>query len=297
MKFACCYIVLNEEEYIKYSLRSIYNFASQIIIIHGSTQFASLTNDEGLSIDKTKDEISEFMSFEDIEGKVQYHEVGRVHSKVELRNAYIEKVDPSIDWVFVVDGDEIYTKKNLQRIVRVIEENPEVVHIFFRWLWFWGDMQHICVYNEDFIKQSPDYDKYMKFRDKNGRLCRQGEYHERLYRNGLGFKHRASHSVVTDEQGRDVYIDQHYEQKRIALDEALMHHYGYIKPRKKLFEKFNYYHLRDGAANPFDTKPEYFRYLEGGEINNNVKSIVEFNGEHPECMEGHRYMGKNVNQL
>lgn len=294
MKFACCYIVLNEEDYIKYSLRSIYNFASQIIIIHGSTTFASMTNEEGLSVDNTKKEIEEFMELEDHEKKVQYYEAGRVPSKVELRNAYIDVVRPDIDWIFVVDGDEVYSQQNLNRILEIIKENPEVVHIFFRWLWFWGDMKHICVYDEEAIKANPKYDKYIKFLDKKGRQCRQGEFHERLFRN-LGFRHKVSHSIVTDKEGRDVYIDPYYQTKRIALDEALMHHYGYIKPKSKIFEKFNYYNKRDGAINP--EKHEYWRFLKGESIDDEFHRVRGFDGEHPEAMKNHPYMGLNVNQL
>src|SRR5690606_21221936 len=101
-----------------------------------------------------------------------------VKGKEDLRNAYIDRVKKEMDWVFVVDGDELYTPTMLQRIKNAIINNPECVHFFWRWYWFWGDIRHMCVYNEDYIKKSEKFNKYMKFWDKTGYMCRQGEFHE-----------------------------------------------------------------------------------------------------------------------
>ena len=59
MKLYACYVVLNESEYLEYSLRSLVDAVDEIIIIHGSTKFAPLCNDEGLSIDNTSKIIEE----------------------------------------------------------------------------------------------------------------------------------------------------------------------------------------------------------------------------------------------
>jgi len=294
MKYACCYIVLNEEDYIKYSLRSVYEFADQIIVIHGSTEFANLVNSNGLSIDDTKKHITEFITHEDPQGKVEYYEVGKVKGKVELRNAYLDKVRNDIDWILVVDGDEVWRSDMLSQL-RTITAELKLVHVMFPWWWFWGDFAHIHITDESYIKNAKEFEKYLKFYDKDGNVARQGEYHERCFRAGLGFRHINSHSVVSDQQGRDIYIDAFYQSQRIITNSIKFHHYGYIKPKKKLFEKFEYYHKRDKAIDP--TKHEYWDYLNGNSVDNKTKSIIAFSSTHPDVMLRHPYFGKNVNQL
>lgn len=296
MKFACCYIVLNEEEYIKYSLHSIYNFASQIIIVHGSTKHASLVNHEGLSVDCTKVEIEDFMDKHDYKNKIKYLEVPHVEGKEQLRNAYIDALNPNIDWVLVVDGDEVYSDSMLKKIIDTLTSNPNLVHCFYNMIWFWGDFKHICKYNEPFIKLSEKYKHHLQWDYTNDYRARQGEFHERLYRHGLGFRHIKSHSIVSDPLGRDVYFHGDFIKQR-AIIEGGFHHYGYIKPLKKLFDKWMHYHKRDGAANPHENKPEYVRFLEGEDIDSEVKRIIEFKGTHPYVMVKHPYYRKNVKDL
>lgn len=293
MTITAGFIVLNEEDYIQYSLRSIYPYVDEIIIVHGSTQYAGLTNSMGLSIDNTHNKIQEFIENEDMDGKVIYEVVGKRPTKTQLRNKYIELATK--DWILVVDGDELYTKEDIDRLKDYVANDPELVHIFYPQHWFWKDFKHVCVIDEEKVHSM---NKFITFQDKNGKYARQGQYHERFFKNRIGFKHRGSHSVVTDESNRDVYIDGFYQNKRIFAEDVHRYHYGYIKKKKNLEERVRYYGLRDKGLKEVDTAHDgYLNYLKTGEFHNPVYKIVPFEGDHPEVIKSHPFYGLNVNQL
>ena len=298
MTKAACYIVLNEEHYIGYSLESIYDFVDEIIIIHGSTQYAKLINSDGLSVDNTKKVIDEFIATKDKDKKIKYFEVGQQPTKSHLRNNYLNQVSKEIDWVFVVDGDEVFRKGDLEYLDGYLNMNPDLEHIFFPQYWFWGDFQTICEIDEFHIKKEA-LGKRALFRDRNGYVARQGEFHERLYRNGKGFMHRSSHSIVTDPKGRDVYINQDYVQKRVCLWDFRRFHYGYVKPMKNLEERIQYYAKRDKGLEKVDAGHDsYIGFLSSGKPQSKYYKIMKVpNLIHPEVMRKHPFYNKHVTDL
>lgn len=121
-----CYIVYNEELFLDYSIKSIYEFADQIIVIDGSPQGASTDNTKAI-VDKFGTE------------KIIYIQ-GEFTNKEEQRNEYLKYI--SSDWILVVDGDEVYKYSHLQRLRKIIETKHDIVAIHFDFIHFWKDFQH-----------------------------------------------------------------------------------------------------------------------------------------------------------
>ena len=68
-KIVACYICFNEEDYIEYSINSIYDFVSKIIIIEGCTKDTErYANKDGSSTDKTVEIIQ---NYPDVSNKIQ----------------------------------------------------------------------------------------------------------------------------------------------------------------------------------------------------------------------------------
>ena len=311
MKWAVCYIVLNEEDYLQYSLESIYDFADQIIIVHGACRGFNGANEDGLSTDKTSDII--LYGFP--EGKITYRRYGWAKDKSELRNAYLSAVRSDIDWILVVDGDELYTYEQLKRLNDMVEKDPELDHIMNGHFWFWGDFDHIC--EMDKVKM---YNQKVKtngeqiFYDKYGNTMINGEYHERIFRNIPGLNYDQSHSTVVDKEGRFLYSHDDYRDRRIYTNmrELRRFHYGCLKPYSVHVARHLYYGQRDDPkfAEKTDTKEKlkvhseamgYFWWLRDGDKvldkpNIHFK-VVNFHGEHPEAIKNHPWFGETMSDF
>lgn len=96
--------VYNAEDYLAYSLGSIYKFADRIVIIDGAfnKKMPSL-----FSTDRTEKIVKDFP---DEDGKIVYLRTSS-KNQVEQRN----KVWPHVigDWLFLVDHDEVYKEDEL----------------------------------------------------------------------------------------------------------------------------------------------------------------------------------------
>ncbi len=146
-----CYIVYNEELFLKYSIKSIYNFADQIIIVDGSPQ--------GASTDNTKTIVDSFGT-----EKIIYVQ-GTFMDKKEQRNEYLKYITG--DWILVVDGDEVYKYSHLQRLRKIIETRHDIVAIHFDFIHFWKDLKHYRVGNifSDIPFRCYMYQKGMHYRE------------------------------------------------------------------------------------------------------------------------------------
>lgn len=99
-------IVCNEDRFVKASLMSV---------LGSSEVTRALVWDAG-SIDKTVDEI---LSIKD--SQIEFRELGRVDRKklVQYRNEQIQRT--KTPWFLLVDGDEIWPKHNLNKLIAVMK--------------------------------------------------------------------------------------------------------------------------------------------------------------------------------
>lgn len=125
-KIAACYITKNEEEYIEYSVKSIYPLVSKIIVVDNN------------STDKTL-EILERM--EDPQKKITV--ISReFKNKTDQRNVYCGMLQ-GYDFAFILDADEVFDNENLRRIEHLIFGNPEIPAFCLNFVDFWKDMGNV----------------------------------------------------------------------------------------------------------------------------------------------------------
>lgn len=313
-KYFFCYITLNGSNFIKQSIKSILNFCKEsngkIIIIEGSTRFVNPEdiNEFGLSVDNTSDIINGFIN-DNENGFIIYKQLGRVNDKSDLRNAYLDEVKKYADdksWVIVVDDDELYKKDDLMKLDDYLFGHQDIIYVYNPQYWFWKDMNHHCVINENIVKNKikKGLSNNKIFYDLVGNELRQGQYHERIFKFNPGYRY-IHHAVVTDNVGRDVYIDKHYEKNRIVYTGCPRYHYGYLEDPEHVYKRFLYYAERDCKLKK-DEKDRivsnanvnpYIMFLKGDEIVNTETGetyiqkgkrlypeyeVYEFIGEHPQ---------------
>ena len=148
MKIAAVYCVYNEEEYLEYSLRSIYPFVEKIVLLLGMAPWiANNPNARNTFVQRDRTEaIVDRLAAGDPKFVVRK---GLWDSDVEQREAGMRYcVEEGMDYYFLVDGDELYREDHLQVIRDEIERHPEVgtFHIKCTVLWrsfkyripYWG---------------------------------------------------------------------------------------------------------------------------------------------------------------
>jgi len=125
-KIAACYITKDSEEFIEYSIKSIYDMVSKIIII------------DNCSKDKT---LEILQKMKDPQNKVIF--ISReFKDKTEQRNVYCEMLD-NMDYAWIIDSDEVWDSDNLRKIESLIFANPEVPSFCFNFIDFWKDFAHV----------------------------------------------------------------------------------------------------------------------------------------------------------
>jgi hypothetical protein len=151
IRFTFGMIVLNGEPFIKYNLRSLYPFAHQIIVVEGANQnSAHCATVDGHSIDNTMRDLIEFKKFEDLENKlliVTAEDEGHPNGfwpgeKDEQSQAYSKRATGN--WLWQIDVDEFYMEADMQRIRKMLEEDPSISTISFPEIPFWGSFDYRC---------------------------------------------------------------------------------------------------------------------------------------------------------
>ena len=131
-------IVLNGEPFIRYNLRAIYPFASQIIVVEGACRAAaSVSTPDGHSRDGTRDVLRRFCEEEDPDRKLVlvtaedegYPDGFWPGEKHEMSQAYARRATGN--WLWQVDSDEFYLPEDLERVVLALAANPQTTRIDF----------------------------------------------------------------------------------------------------------------------------------------------------------------------
>lgn len=156
-KFSFVMIALNAMPFIEYSLKSVYDFAHEIIIVEGAVEnclFAA--NPDGGSKDGTVEFIK---SFPDPENKITLIQ-GRWPEKCEMQNEALKHV--SGDYVWLIDSDEVYKRNDLDRIKGIVKSDPSITQVNFIPDSFWKGPDHI-VYSSKFFEFSNHFRRLFKF--------------------------------------------------------------------------------------------------------------------------------------
>src|SRR5688572_24531949 len=177
-------IVLNGEPFTRYSLRALYPFAHEIIVVEGAVPAAAgIATPDGHSRDGTLEALARFKAGEDPDDKLRIvTREGFWAEKDEMSQAYAER--GTGDYLWQVDVDEFYRPDAMRAVLNLLCDEPGSTAVAFPMLTFWGAPRYVA----------------------DGWYLRQGasEYH-RLFKWGQGYNyvtHRAP--TVIGAQGRDL---------------------------------------------------------------------------------------------
>ena len=222
-------IVLNGEPFIAYTLRSLYPFAHEIIVVEGAAPAARhIATADGHSLDSTLDTIQRFQAQEDPENKVTLiTRAGFWSEKDAMSRAYAERATG--DYLWQVDADEFYQPADMRALCDLLSAQPHITAISFQTLTFWG---------------APDY-----IVDGWNHRRGAGEYH-RLFKWSAGYRY-ATHRppTVLDETGRDLRQRHWLRAADLKARGIYLYHYSLLLP-KQVLEKSAYYSRADWARRP-----------------------------------------------
>lgn len=213
-------IALNEEKFIASSLRSIIKHPNvkKVAVVEGAVNlFAHAASQDGMSIDKTNQEVIK-VTKEKHGGKIVFERHGWAVDKSELRNRALHLLGEDIDYVLVVDADEIWDTKELDKLVQAMKNKPRAGALFFSFYHFWKQVDTIAVGGQ----WESQMFRCFKFENKK-----------------LKWKHHAT--PVVDEDGKFINVTDGSE----SLADVHVHHLGYLKDENRIKEKLEFYTKRD----------------------------------------------------
>jgi hypothetical protein len=220
-------IVLNGEPFTRYTLRSLYPFAHQIVVVEGAAPGAvNIATSDGHSRDGTLEALRRFQAEEDPEGKVTIvtaEDEGHPNGfwpgeKDEQSRAYASRATGNYLWQ--VDIDEFYRANEMAQVINLLRADPTIDAATFDQITFWGGLG---------------------YRADGWYLRRGATYYHRLFKWGPGYRY-ASHRppTVLDPAGRNLRDGHWLRGRELARRGIRLYHYSLLLP-KQVIEKSDYY--------------------------------------------------------
>lgn len=257
-----CIQALNESEFIEYTLQSIYSEVDRIVVIEGAVKNHPKSTEDGHSTDNTIELIENFKVNKDPDKKITFIKINRHWENLEAIKQTFLDVSSDGDIIIINDCDEIFEKKDIQRIRKFFDLNPGATELIVNFLHYYGDFWHIA-------KPGAEWNPN----------------HQRIFRFQRGSKY-LSHPVLTDSNNQCTYFSPNYQHRRFVPKIPInVHHYGYarINIDDMMKSKQQYYAselAKHGGANKkFDQKVKYWF--------DKTEPVLEYDGEHPEVMQVH----------
>lgn len=250
-------IALNEDKFIGASLRSVIKHPNvkKVAVVEGAVNlFSHASNDKGLSQDRTKDEILKVIYDKNGE-KIIYEQYGWALDKSELRNRALMLLGKGIDYVLVVDADEVWKKEDLDNLIQAMKDNPRAGVFLFSFYHFWKQKNLVATGGQ----WESQMFRCFKYEDKT-------------------LHWEAHNAPVVNIEGK--FINQ--TDGSIAVEGVHVYHYGYMKDPKRVQEKLEYYKKRDGSF--LDVKDTFTDWKKGQptQPTHGGGDVAEFKGSHPE---------------
>ena len=217
-------IVLNGEPFVRYNLHALYPFAHQIIVVEGAAPAGeSLASATGHSRDGTLEGLRRFQAEEDPQGKLtivtaedEGHPDGFWTEKDEMSRAYAKRATGNILWQ--IDADEFYLPEDVQTVIDLLSDDPELTAISFPMHTFWG---------------APDY-------LVNGFFLEEFSVH-RVFAWGPGYQYMTHRPpTVVDGTLRDLRTMKSITASQMKRKGIYVFHYELLFP-KQVTEKCRYY--------------------------------------------------------
>jgi hypothetical protein len=223
-------IVLNGEPFTRYTLRSLYPWAHQLIVVEGACAAArAVATADGHSRDETLEVLRRFQAEEDPQKKltiVTAEDEGHPDGfwpgeKDEMSGAYARRATG--DYLWQVDADEFYKPEDMSRILAMLGGRPKVTEVSFLVRTFFAAPQFLV----------------------DGWYLRDGaNSFRRLFAWKPAYRY-ATHRppTVVDEHGRDLASLNPVSAGAMARQGIFLYHCEQLLP-KQVLEKSSYYSHR-----------------------------------------------------
>jgi glycosyltransferase involved in cell wall biosynthesis len=124
-------LVKNEENFVWYAIKSVVDFVDKVIIF-----------DTG-STDKTVEIVQGLVK--EYPDKIIFEEKGECDKNrhTELRQEMVDRT--TTDWFMILDGDEVWTKRGMEEVIKTISENREMGCLIAPYYLLVGDIYHHSV--------------------------------------------------------------------------------------------------------------------------------------------------------
>lgn len=218
-KVVGCVIACNEEEFLEAAVESASPIVDEWVFVIGGNEHAykaGMCEQNGMPTDNTL-EIAHKLA-NTYGGKVIPPPDRLWKDKVEMRNAYVKYLNVG-DWMFMLDGDEIYKEDQLWKISELMKEHDVLIMQF--WL-FWNNINTIGTGSWENFPQERVVKWHPGFEYKNG-----------------------NHLHVSTQDGKlakNIYPTW-------KGDHKLFYHYSWIRPIEKIRQKLLYYKYQSGNNN------------------------------------------------
>ena len=212
MKLAFGMIVFEGDYVLKECLEQVYPYAEQILIAEGPVKYWQDLG-RATSTDKTNKILEEFP---DPDNKIKIVH-GQFAEKDEQCNAYIEHMNPDIDYLWNLDSDEVYKKEDLEKTIQFLkDQKPTSVGIRSRS--FYGGFDHYLTGFELNV-------------DNFVRIFRVTEGSKWLTHRPPTIQYPVSEEIIKK------HIDSETFYRKTGVE---MYHYSYVFP-KQVKNKIQYY--------------------------------------------------------
>lgn len=268
LKIDIMIISLNGEPFIEHNLHQHYWFANKIIVVEGADNRTrdhvnrSFFTEDGHSIDNTVEIIK---SFPDPEHKITLIQKngfwsGGKDEMIAQTNDLIEG-----DFIFEIDVDEFYKREDIEKLINIIEEYPQITGFCFPWRNFWHNFHTIYGWE-----------------NMNTFNCMWGEGGWRLLRWEPGVSRWITHRPPTTSLSNGNSMTTAWGPAHLAPRDIWTYHYSDLLPKQNLM-KSQYYEIPQWYENIFmkwlthkEEVEAYGIYPLGGS-----GKTMEYNGTHP----------------
>lgn len=248
VEIAALYIVLNEQQYVRQSLESVLKRpeVKEVIIVEGADRRYPRANKNGLSVDDTARAIRSVIKRHP--GKrIIYERHGWADGgKEELRQRCID-LSSKQGWGLYVDGDEVWSDDNWQRLIDGIAANSDKGIIYYKHHHFWKRPDLVAV---------------------------GGQWDQMLFR----LFRFTGNNKITFHGGAPTNTKEHGIAK---LPDVYVHHYGYMKSADDVKAKLAYYAKRDTKLTVKDTWTDW-KEGKPTQPTHGGGTVEAYTGEHPE---------------
>ena len=254
MKVGVLMNVYNESEWVKCAIDSVIDWCDEMVIIEGAYGIAMKAGAPARSNDGTLDILKTYS----VNPKVKVVHANERDEAPQLQIGLEILKEKKVDWYLLVDGDEVWQKKDLAVIKSKMIQ---------------GEKQGIYQYRVHFNNFINSFDQYypavmqrvFKLTPKAKSIGQNGVYYPELHED---------------------YPDQVWNQtnsfRSIIPDIIKCFHYTEIKSADRWLLKKRYLKVRDG--NPrFDSW-----YVNENGFHNDEKGIFKFKGTHPDIVKQSR---------